>query len=324
MNVSVRTLTLAAKTYAARSKSLSNTSFRCASNAASNHEGHEDPYTYCRNLVQKRDYEGFLVSQLCPKHKIGGYFALRAFYTELAGLPESVSNVMIGKMRLQFWRDAIRGIADGRPPHHPIALALSDTAQHANLPSYHLRRIVDARESELENPIYLTMDSLTSHAESTSSTSFYLLLSLLNLSSDTYSHAASHLGVATGLTTLLRALPYHVSKGRMVIPAEITAKHDVNQDEVFRKGPHVQGIEDAVFEFATVANDHLITAREMFKETDGRVPRVAMPVFAAGLPVGSYLKRLEEVNFDVFHPSLQLRDWKLPWRVWRSYYKCTF
>ncbi|TFY69079.1 hypothetical protein EVG20_g3301 [Dentipellis fragilis] len=327
MNVcstSVRAPTLAARTLTARCKRLSPASFRYASSTTHDHEGHEDPYTYCRNLVQKRDYEGFLVSQLCPKDKIGGYFALRAFYTELAGLPESVSNVMIGKMRLQFWRDAIRGIADvsqGRPPHHPIALALSDTAQRANLPSYHLRRIVDARESELENPTYLTMDSLTSHAESTSSTMFYLLLSLLNLSSDTCSHAASHLGVAQGLTTLLRALPYHVSKGRMIVPAEITAKHGVNQEEVFRKGPNVEGIEDAVFEFATVANDHLITAREMFKETDGRVPRVAMPVFAAGLPVASYLKRLEEVNFDVFHPSLQLRDWKLPWRVWRSYYK---
>ena len=125
------------------------------------------------------------------------------------------------------------------------------------------------------------MDTLLAHAESTSSTLNYLLLSLLGLSSsDTYAHAASHLVIAQTLTTLLRALPYHASKGFMVIPASITAKHHVNQEEVFRHGSDASGIEDAVYEFAVIANDHLITAREMFKN-NGRIEalREAMPVF---------------------------------------------
>jgi NADH dehydrogenase [ubiquinone] 1 alpha subcomplex assembly factor 6 len=42
-------------------------------------------------------------------------------------------------------------------------------------------------------------------------------------------------------------------------------------------------MEDAVFEFATRANDHLITARETFKETGGVVPKEALPVFLAGV-----------------------------------------
>lgn len=80
----------------------------------------------------------------------------------------------------------------------------------------------------------------------------------------------------------------------MVIPAEITAKHGVNQDAVFRvaaEGPkdkgkgkvEIKGLEEAVFEFATVANDHIITARDMFKETGGKVPASAMPVFLSGV-----------------------------------------
>lgn len=140
------------------------------------------------------------------------------------------------------------------------------------------------------------------------------------------SHAASHLGIAQGITTLLRALPFHASQGRMVIPAEITARHGVNQEEVFRRGGSAQGIADAVFEFATVANDNLVTCLEMFKHEGlgGVVPGRARPVFLSGVPTRLYLERLEAVNFDAFHPSLQLRDWKLPWRVWRSYYKGTF
>jgi NADH dehydrogenase [ubiquinone] 1 alpha subcomplex assembly factor 6 len=131
----------------------------------------------------------------------------------------------------------------------------------------------------------MTVDSLVAHAESTSSTFLYTLLSLLGLSSSSvYAHAASHLGASLTITTFLRALPFHASKRRMVIPAEITAKHGVQQEDVFRHGGNAQGIGEAVFEFATVANDHLIIAREMFKEeVEGKVPRPAMPVFLAAV-----------------------------------------
>lgn len=131
----------------------------------------------------------------------------------------------------------------------------------------------------------MTVDSLVAHAESTSSTLLYALLSLLGLSSSSlYAHAASHLGASLIITTLLRALPFHASKRRMVIPAEITAKHGVQQEDVFRHGADAKGIDEAVFEFATVANSHLITAREMLKEgVDEGVSRQAMPVFLAAV-----------------------------------------
>ena len=124
----------------------------------------------------------------------------------------------------------------------------------------------------------------------------------------------------------------------MVIPAEITAKHGVQQEDVFRHGGDAKGIDEAVFEFATVANDHLITARDMFNEVEGKVPREAMPVFLAAVSSGPYqwccrfkltwvllqvpaqnfLKRLESVNFDAFHPSLQKTYWKLPYLLWTA------
>lgn len=73
----------------------------------------------------------------------------------------------------------------------------------------------------------------------------------------------------------------------MVIPAEITAKHSVSQEDVFRHGGDAQGIEDAVFEFATVAHEHLNTAYDMLtaEGSQGRVPEEALPVFLAGVRV---------------------------------------
>ncbi|KZT73761.1 hypothetical protein DAEQUDRAFT_742871 [Daedalea quercina L-15889] len=286
--------------------------------------GIQDAAAYCSDLVRKRDYDSFLISHFWPRGLREHFIALRAFYVELASVQEAVSNITIGKMRMQFWRDALKGIADGSPPRHPIALALGRVCQAANLQTYHLKRIIDARDAELDMPTHMTLDSLTSHAESTSSTFLYLQLSLLSLSASTsLSHAASHLGIAQGITTLLRALPYHASQGRMVIPAEITARHGVSQEEIFRKGGQARGFEDAVFEFAVVANDNLQTCREILK-AENKNPGSARPVLLNAVPTRLYLERLEAANFNAFDPSLQVRGWKLPWRIWSSYYKGQF
>ena len=129
----------------------------------------------------------------------------------------------------------------------------------------------------------MTTDDLLAHAESTSSTLHYILLSLFSLQSDSLAHAASHLGAAQTIATLLRSLPYHLTKGRMVIPTTITAKHGVSQEDVFRKGPAAKGVEDAVYDFAVLANDHLLTARKMFSEESAETRRRAMPVFLAAV-----------------------------------------
>lgn len=229
---------------------------------------------------------------------------------------------------------------------------------------YHLKRIIEARvgcfgsvhlgfkahrlpfkEVELNSPAHLNMETLLAHAESTASTLNYILLAMLGQSSsETFSHAASHLGAAQTLTTLLRALPYHASKGYMVIPASITAKNHVNQEDVFRRGPDAAGIEDAVYEFAVVANDHLMTAREMFRK-DGKVvvPPDVLPVFLGAvsvrssqisnthrrysvqIPVANYLRQLEACNFNAFNPKLQVRDsLRLPWDIWLAQYRKSF
>lgn len=164
----------------------------------------------------------------------------------------------------------------------------------------------------------MTTDELTAHAEATSSALLYAQLALLSLSdSDALAHAASHVGVAAGLATLLRALPFHASKRRMVLPVDLTAAHGVAHEDVFRYGADAKGVSDAVYALATVANDHLLTARDMFKDAGG-APERAMPVLSAAVPATLYLQKLEAANFNAFAPELQGRDWKLAWRMWRA------
>lgn len=40
----------------------------------------DEHHAYCRDFVQKHDYEAYLVSHLYPSDKRKGYFAIKAFY----------------------------------------------------------------------------------------------------------------------------------------------------------------------------------------------------------------------------------------------------
>jgi NADH dehydrogenase [ubiquinone] 1 alpha subcomplex assembly factor 6 len=133
----------------------------------------------------------------------------------------------------------------------------------------------------------------------------------------------------------------------MIIPTDITSKHSLVHEHVFRQGPNTDGLQDAIFELATLANDHLVTSRSMFHKD--KVPAGAVPIFMAGVcnllhfdlcggadisgcmshtfpqvPVAGFLQRLQNSNFNVFDPRLQVRDWKMPWRLWKNYHLRVF
>lgn len=50
------------------------------------------------------------MSHLYPADKRKGYFAIKAFYDELATVQDNVSTHVIGEMRMQFWRDAVKSL----------------------------------------------------------------------------------------------------------------------------------------------------------------------------------------------------------------------
>lgn len=105
----------------------------------------------------------------------------------------------------------------------------------------------------------------------------------------------------------------------MVIPSEITAKHGVVQEDVFRRGPAVQGIDDAVYEFATLANDHLDTARNMLKEG---VPQAAMPVFLAGVSGFQSCPRRRYIRTFFAGPGVEYFEATRKSKLWCFWFSC--
>ncbi|CEJ02380.1 hypothetical protein RMCBS344292_16387 [Rhizopus microsporus] len=268
----------------------------------------EPALKYCKDLTRQRDYDAYLCVPFFPAHQRNTQYALRAFNVELASIRENVSKPEIGKMRMQFWKDTLDKVYANNPPQQPIAIALAEALKTCKLSSIWMKRIITERTNNLDDQ-FMTIKDMETYAENTHSSLLYLQLESVGVKDVNADHAISHIGKMIGIATFLRALPFHLSQRRLVLPAE----HNVSQENVFRG--EIEGLEDAVYDVATAAYDQLLTARSLLKS----VPDSAFPVLLSAVPYVKYLESLEKVNFNPFDPLLQKRDWKMPLILWKSY-----
>ncbi|CAG5116462.1 unnamed protein product [Candidula unifasciata] len=243
---------------------------------------------YCVDLVRFVYIAHNLGTLLLPKNSQRAAFALRAYNVELAQVPDSVSDKKIGLIRMQFWKDAIQSIYQSSPPKTPVATELSGACGYYRLSKHWLERLVEARAAQMERDSFTSVKHVEDYAEQVNSSLYYLLLECLGIKNVHADHAASHLGKAQGIVTLLRATPHHASRRRVYLPMEVLAKP----------------LKDAVFEVASLAHQHLEKARSLQKN----LPDKSHLVFLNAHVCDHYLKNLQKVDFNVFEGKLQRKN----------------
>ncbi|KAK8189434.1 Squalene/phytoene synthase [Phyllosticta capitalensis] len=245
---------------------------------------------YCSNLLRTYDSPSFTLQTFVPPSARTAYLAIRAFNIDIARIADATSNPTVGRMRMQFWRDAVTRALSGNPPKEPVAVLLAHALESLHtqgigsggLSKSWFLRVINEREKALGNPPYPTLAALERYAENTYSTLLYLTLQAVPLASVTVDHLASHIGKAVGIAAVLRGVPlvafpppanHHSNQaefgggsqrqGAVLLPLDVMAENGVKEEEVLRHGAEAPGLRDAVFAVATRANDHLITARAM-------------------------------------------------------------
>ncbi|KAK5947421.1 hypothetical protein PMZ80_001571 [Knufia obscura] len=153
-------------------------------------------------------------------------------------------------------------------------------------------------------------------------------------------------------------LPMTRDRQRIVnLPYDVMSQSGVSEEDIFRNGGNAQGLKDAIFTVATRASDHLITARSLLKEIksneepdhefehqhdeghayevsqqagqsqDARkkdLERAYGTIMGPAISTQMWLDRLQKVDFDIFHNSLRMTEWKLPFAAWWKNRQQTF
>jgi len=182
---------------------------------------------HCLELVRAADKDRFLAGLFIPEEKRRYIMALYAFNVELARIRESVSEITLGEIRLQWWRDTIEAIFSKENQQHPVAQELALAIRKGAIPKAPLLNMIEARQFDLYNDPMPTMRDLEGYLGETSSMLIQLAATILTGpdAAAQIAETAGFSGVAWGLTGLLRSLPLHRARGQCYMPKDLLARH---------------------------------------------------------------------------------------------------
>jgi NADH dehydrogenase [ubiquinone] 1 alpha subcomplex assembly factor 6 len=249
----------------------------------------------CAAAVREHDPDRYLATLFAPSEARQALFALYAFDHQIARVRHLVREPMAGLVRFQWWRDALEGIAAGRPLAHPVIAALhADWATFAPLRP-RLERAIDAREVEFRADPPADMAELEERLEGSHGEITLAAVALLGADTKPVCAAARHLGRALGLVRLIQALPVDLSRDPMRLPLSVINRSEIDREssEQPRAG---RALAPLVADLAARAQSHLQQSRRYRRE----VPRAALPALLHATLLERYLGRLARAGHDPF------------------------
>ncbi len=268
----------------------------------------QDAFAYCAELVRSADRDRFIATLFAPAQCRGALHALYAFNIEMARVREAAREPLPGEIRLQWWAEALRGQRSGEGTANPVASALLSTIERYQLSAAKLIDLIAARRFDLySEPMALVAD-LEDYARKTCSALFAAATTVLcGVEAQTVTEPA---GIAYAITALMRALPRHVARHQLYLPAELLQNHNVPMRDVFG-GRSSTALNAALAELRALARCQLTAVHERLSTLPGE----ALPALLPLAPVRHWLDRLE--GSDAFTPA-ELSAWRRQWLIWRA------
>ncbi len=257
--------------------------------------------SYCAEQVRQHDPDRFVMALFAPAGRREALFALYAFNLELAKAREVVSEPMMGRIRLQWWRDGLDGIAAGKPPGHRVAEALAAAVTAYGLPVTEMGRMIDTREADMEDAPHGDMAALLAYADGTTGSLGALAAAVLGGAPDNATaDAVRQAGVAHSLTGLLRAVPFHARGKRLYLPQDRVAAAGVGLGDLFELRGSA-ALNTVVAEVADAADMALSAARSV----RGTLPRVLRHALLPAALAAGDRARLRRAGHDPFDVRLR-------------------
>ena len=135
--------------------------------------------------MRERDIDAFLCGLFAPEQVREPLYALEAFDIEVRRIRSTVSEPLLGQIRLQWWRQVVEDAHGASPPsRHPVADALADVIRRHGLPREALDRILNARAKDLEPTLPDSLDTAIEMAAAVGESLANLRLAVLAIDHD--------------------------------------------------------------------------------------------------------------------------------------------
>jgi NADH dehydrogenase [ubiquinone] 1 alpha subcomplex assembly factor 6 len=275
------------------------------------------PETLAQSL-RLHDRDRYLTTLFAPAERRCALTALYAFNFEVAKTREVAREPLLGRIRLQWWREAIDAIYRGLPlRQHEVVEPLAAAIRRHDLTRYHFDRLIDAREADLEDEPPASLAALEAYAEDTASRLVRLALEILDARDEESGGAGRRVGIAWALIGTIRALPVQARLRRLSLPADLIAENGLDVAQFLELKPSAS-LARIVERLADRAREHLTASRT----ASHAIPSGARAALLPAVLGDWHLKRLARLRYDPFMPELAgtdtLASWRLALAAWRG------
>jgi phytoene synthase len=265
---------------------------------------------YIRDLVRRGDQDRYWSALLAPEAARPHLLALFAFNIELSRIAEQVSEPQLGEIRLQWWRDALCAALGGAPADHPVLARLAEAVAAHRLPHEPFLAMIDAHGFDVHGEPMPDAGALQDYLAATAGSVFSLGAQILGAGE--CREASALAAGAYGLAGLLRALPYHASRGRIFLPADLLARHGLHPNVILH-GRDNADLRAALRDLSGEAAEMLARFRR------AALPRQALPAFLPLALVEPALKKLTAPDHHPLRDVIQLNPIVRYGLIWRAF-----
>lgn len=176
-----------------------------------------DDITACAELVARADPDRLLAVMAAPPDLRAVLFPIYAFNVEVSRAPWVTQEPMIAEMRLQWWRDVLDEIRQGRAPRpHEVATPLSGVLDAAGAEM--LDELVAARRWDIYRDPFEDAAHFEDYISRTSGNLLLVAARAVAPIDEQAPQVIGQAGYATGLANWFRAIPALEAAGRKPLP----------------------------------------------------------------------------------------------------------
>ncbi len=263
-------------------------------------------FQFCENLAREH-YENFPVASfLIPREKRPPVYAIYAFariaddYADEAGLTTAERMDSLGEWEEQLI-DAYRGHA-----HHPVFVALRETADRFEMPMELFHNLLKAFRSDVTTHRYETFDEVLSYCENSANPIGRLILLLFNYRSEATMELSDFICTALQLTNFWQDVSVDLEKDRVYIPLEDIREFGYSEEELFQRR-YSQAFKD-IMGYQVERTEQLFREGRPLLLQVGKDLRMELRLtWNGGIRI---LKKIEQADYDVLtrRPALSFYD----------------
>lgn len=265
----------------------------------------------CAESLRQLDYSRYLACLFAELKDRDTLMALHAFNAELGRIRESVSEPMLGEIRLTWWREAVEGLARGQVRSHPVIRSLCIPISEQRIDVAALLSMIEARIADVYEEAPKDEAALKHYAKETGGALMQQAVKAVGGSAGEQGIALS-LGAAMTMGGVARSIAFHAAMRRVHLPAQELAAMGVTPEDLFQGEftPAISALARRIGEGA------LATSRAALKE---ELPKRCRRALVPGIFAYDDLVWASRLGFD---PQKQVRDASYAGKLAKSWWYC--